>query len=201
MGKIVRFDKSRRRRTSKWTRAQDYGGPPRPPRKDGGGPGWLGALRPLFFLVLLCAAWVLYENPELVGAPDLLATEPEVVDASWTRCGPGRGQHCVIDGDTFKIGAAKFRIMSVDAPEVDARCPAEKQAAETATQGLQDWLNAGAFTMQGRWDEPTDRYGRGLRELYRTSNGSRQWLGDALVEQGLVRRYYGGTRQSWCATD
>ncbi len=207
MGKLIRFDPRRRRKRTRWTSAADYGVRPAPPpvkfwqdepeRKSGLG-ATLVALRPLLLAILLAAIWVFWRQPELTGAPDFLASEPQVVSAQWTRCGPGRGRYCVDDGDSFKIGDEKYRVLGIDAPEIAARCPAEAQAAEAATKGLQDWLNAGAFTMQGRFDEPADRYGRALRELYRTGNGERVYAGEALIEAGLARAYYGGTREGWC---
>lgn len=203
MGKLIRFD-PRRRRKRPWSRVGDYGVRPAPPpakfwpeKKSTWGKAF-GAMRPWILLIFLAAAWVVWRQPELVGAPDFLATEPQRVEAQWTRCGYGRGHYCVIDGDSFKIGQEVYRVLGVDAPELEARCPAEAQAAEGATRALQDWLNAGPFFMQGRWDEPTDRYGRGLRELYRMDGGKRRWVGDTLVGAGLARRYYGGTRESWC---
>ncbi|MGN6356956.1 MAG: thermonuclease family protein [Novosphingobium sp.] len=92
-----------------------------------------------------------------------MASEPETVSATFTRCGPGRGEACVIDGDTFKLGERKIRIVGIDTPEVDARCPQEAQLAEAATVHIQEVLNRGPFQMIARLDEPTDRYGRELR--------------------------------------
>lgn len=203
MGKLIRFGPRRRRKRS-WTRAADYGARPAPqpakfwPEKKSTWGDAFRATRPWIFLIFLVAIWIAWRQPELIGAPDFLATEPQRVEAQWTRCGYGRGHYCVVDGDSFKIGQESYRVLGVDAPEMEARCPAEAKRAEAATRALHDWLNAGPFFMQGRWDEPTDRYGRALRELYRSENGERRWVGDTLVGEGFARRYYGGTREGWC---
>lgn len=205
MGKLLKF---RRRKRPGWTRAGAYGG--------GGSPRfwpedrvtvrgtaretirWLGRLRPFILGAILLSIWPALD-PALVEPPAFLATEPERIDAHFTRCGPGRGLACVIDGDTFKIGQRKIRIVGIDAPEVDARCPAEASAAEAATAELQRLLNQGPFVMSGRIDEPTDRYGRDLRTLRRTlPDGSTQSIAAAMRASGHARRYLGGLRGGWC---
>ncbi len=156
-------------------------------------------MRPFVFVIFFAMAIVIYRQPELVGAPDFISTDPQRVDAQWTWCGGGRGAHCVVDGDTFRIGGTDFRIMGFDTPELDARCPAEERVAKLARARLRAWLNEGAFWMKGRWDDPTDKYGRQLRELYRHDRaGRRVYLGETMVGEGLARRYFGGQRESWC---
>jgi micrococcal nuclease len=124
----------------------------------------------------------------------LVATAPERVDERFTRCGPGRGHACVIDGDTFKLGQRKIRIIGLDAPETHPpRCPAEAALGETATARLQALLNEGPFEMVGSRADMTDRYGRELRTLTR---GGRSIAGQ-LVEEGVVRRYL-GYKLGWC---
>ena len=53
----------------------------------------------------------------LVEPPGFLSGEPERVAAQFTRCGPGRVHACVVDGDTFKLGKRRVRIIGIDAPE------------------------------------------------------------------------------------
>lgn len=117
----------------------------------------------------------------------------------FTRCGRGRGHACVIDGDTFKLGQRKVRIIGIDTPEVDAQCPAEARAAEAATAELQRLLNRGPFDMVGRIGDQTDRYGRDLRALTRKSaDGSTQSIAGEMRDGGFARRYLGGYRSGWC---
>ena len=128
---------------------------------------WLGRLRPFILGAILLTIWPAMD-PALVEPPAFLATDPERIDEQFTRCGRGRGHACVVDGDTFKLGQRRIRIIGIDAPEVNARCPAEARMAEAATAGLQRLLNQGPFEMVGRIDGMTDRYGRDLRAVRRT---------------------------------
>jgi endonuclease YncB( thermonuclease family) len=154
--------------------------------------------RPFVLGIVLLLIWPTLD-PALVEPPAFLSTDPERVAAHFTRCGPGRGHACVIDGDTFKIGQRKVRIIGIDAPEVHARCPAEARLAEQATAKLQALLNQGAFEMAGRLGDMTDRYGRDLRMVRRPrADGSVQSIAEDMRESGLARRYLGGLRGGWC---
>src|SRR5205085_978015 len=77
---------------------------------------WLGTLRPLILAGILLSIWPAMD-PALVEPPSFLSSGPERVSAAFTRCGLGRGYACVIDGDTFKLGERKVRIIGIDAPE------------------------------------------------------------------------------------
>jgi endonuclease YncB( thermonuclease family) len=203
VGKLLKF---RRRR---WRRARDYGAPP-PPRfwPDDNKVTvrgvaretveWLGKLRPFILGAILLTIWPTMD-PALVEPPGFLATEPERVNEHFTRCGPGRGHACVIDGDTIKLGDRKIRIIGIDTPEVKAQCPAEAVAAEAATAELQRLLNQGPFEMVGRVGNQQDRYGRDLRALRRTrSDGTVQSIADDMRSSGVARRYLGEFRSGWC---
>lgn len=160
---------------------------------------WLVALRPFLLLAILLIVWAGYD-PALVEPPGFLSGPPERVAGSFTRCGPGRGTFCVIDGDTFKLGERKVRLIGIDAPETHpARCPAEALAGEAATAELQRLLNQGPFIMTGRIDDAKDRYGRDLRSVTRRlSEGSVQSVGADMLASDTVRRYAGGLRGGWC---
>lgn len=204
MGEIIPFRRKRR-----WTRPEDYGHdpgkgsgggmkpprPPKPPRHSKWRTGW----RPWVLLTLLLALFVLYD-PILVEPPAFLATDPEKVEGSFTRCGPGRGTFCVVDGDTFKLGERSIRLVGIDAPEMHpARCDAEAKKGEAATAELQRLLNQGPFVMTGRIDEPQDKYGRDLRSVSRTRpDGTTQSIAKDMVSSGHVRSYIGGLRTAWC---
>ena len=159
---------------------------------------WLGKLRLFIIGGMLLPVWPAVD-PALVEPPGFLSTDPERVSAQFTRCGPGRGTACVIDGDTFKIGDRKIRIIGIDTAEVDARCPAEAVQAEAATAELQRLLNQGPFEMVGRIDDSQDRYGRDLRALRRVRpDGSVQSIAEDMRNSGVARRYMGGFRSGWC---
>jgi micrococcal nuclease len=205
VGKILKF---RRRRP--WRKPRDYRGPEKlrfwPEDRDTvtlGGVAretvwWLGKLRPFILGGILLSIWPAVD-PALVEPPALLSTDPERVDAQFSRCGPGRARACVIDGDTFKMGNRKIRIIGIDTAEVDARCPAEAAQAEAATAELQRLLNQGPFEMVGRVAGSRDRYGRDLRALRRVRpDGSVQSIAEDMRASGLARRYLGGLRGGWC---
>jgi micrococcal nuclease len=155
------------------------------------------ALRPFLLLGLLLLAWAGYD-PALIDAPRFLSQSPERVDEHFTRCGPGRGHACVIDGDTFKLGKRKIRIVGIDAPEVHGQCAAETALAERATSRLQALLNQGPFTMSGRLGDMHDRYGRDLRTLERRrADGTVQSIADDMRADGLAHRYT-GFKWGWC---
>jgi len=95
----------------------------RPQRRD---------IRQLLWLApLLLLAGALLDPSLIAPVGPLAATEQ--VAATFTPCGPGRGSACVIDGDTFKLGDRKIRIIGIDAPELaEPRCPAEAALARRA---------------------------------------------------------------------
>ena len=158
---------------------------------------WLGRLRPFILGGILLSIWPAMD-PAMVEPPGFLSTGPERVDARFTRCGRGRGQACVVDGDTFKLGQRKIRIIGIDAPETKAQCPKEAQLAEAATVKLQALLNEGPFTMIGRFDDMQDRYGRDLRIVERRrADGSTQSIADDMRASGLAHRYL-GFKTGWC---
>ena len=188
----------------RWTRARDFG-------RVGAGPpitarglvrdtiGWLKVLRPFILGGILLSAWPAVD-PALMDPVSLLATSPERVDERFTRCGPGRGHACVIDGDTIKLGQRKIRIIGIDAPEVTSpQCPKEAQLAEQATAKLQQLLNQGPFDMVGSVTRDKDRYGRDLRALNRANaDGTTTSIADEMRTSGLAHRYLGGYKSGWC---
>jgi endonuclease YncB( thermonuclease family) len=182
MGRAVPYRRKRRRA---------------PPRRRGGLGRLLVGIRPFALLGILLAAWPALD-PALVEPLGPLASDPERVTARFTLCGRGRGHACVVDGDTFKLGQRKIRIIGIDAPEVKGACLAERQLAEKATARLQSLLNQGPFVMTGRIGDLQDRYGRDLRALNRERpDGSSQSIAEEMRASGLAHRYL-GTKTSWC---
>ena len=154
--------------------------------------------RPFVLAAILAGLWPTLD-PALVEPPAFLSAAPERIDARFTRCGPGRGDACVVDGDTFKLGRRKIRIVGIDAPETHpASCPEEARLGEAATAELMRLLNQGSFAMTGRIDDMTDRYGRELRVVTRTRpDGTIQSIAEDMRASGLARRYL-GRKSSWC---
>jgi micrococcal nuclease len=152
--------------------------------------------------IALVTLAVIAGNPAAYEPPAWLQTAPQKVAGSFTRCGIGRGYYCVIDGDTFKMGAQSVRVVGIDTAEagLHARCAREASLAEASTLALQRWLNRGGFRLTARIDEPIDRYGRSLRIVKRLSpDGSEDRLADYMRTEGGARSYWGGWRDGWCS--
>lgn len=159
---------------------------------------WLGRLRPFILGAILLTIWPTLDA-RLVEPPAWLSAEPELVNQAFMRCGRSANSACVVDGDTFRLGKRRIRIVGIDAPEMRAQCAEEARLAEAATIRLQQLLNDGEFEMVGRVDEPIDRYGRELKSLRRrTADGAYVSIAAQMREEGHARRYMGGLRGSWC---
>lgn len=134
----------------------------------------------------------------MIDPPTFLSATPEIVSERFTRCGPGRGHACVVDGDTFKIAQRKIRIIGIDAPEAHGQCAEETALAERSTVHLMNWLNQGAFRMTARIGDMKDRYGRDLRTIERRRpDGSVQSVAGDMRDRGLAHRYT-GFKWGWC---
>ena len=187
-------------RRSRWTQARSYG--VKPTRFKQAPKSWAQAFsetRPFLLLIALATLAAVHQSAGFYEPPGFLQSDPEEVAGVFSRCGRGRFGHCVIDGDTFKIGDEKFRVTGIDTAEVDARCPAEAAQAEASAAALQAWLNRGPFRITTRLDEPTDRYGRTLAIVKRSEpGGSEDRLADWMTAHGGARGYDGGFRGGWC---
>ncbi len=152
-----------------------------------------GALRALWLIPVLLLAGALLD-PALIPPTGPFAGRTQKVSANFTACGIGRGNACVIDGDTFKLGERKIRITGIDAPEMaHPLCPAEAALARRSADRLRALLNEGGFDMIPHRLHPTDSYGRELMVVER--NGVS--IGGRLVDEGLAHRYR-GSKRSWC---
>ena len=146
----------------------------------------------LWFAPLLLIGGALLDPSLIAPFGPLAATER--VSATFTPCGPGRGSACVIDGDTFKLGDRKIRIIGIDAPELASpRCPAEAALARRASDRLLQLLNQGPFDMVAHRLQREDRNGRDLMVIRRGGVS----IGATLMEEGLAHRYI-GSKRSWC---
>lgn len=104
-------------------------------------------------------------------------------------CSPGPRDNCVVDGDTFWINGEKVRIADIDAPEINGKCPYERNLALQARNRLAQLLSP----EMGLHRQGTDRYGRTLAVV--TIRG--RSVGAQLVADGLAREW-AGRREPWC---
>lgn len=117
----------------------------------------------------------------------------DALSARFGFCHSGGGSNCVVDGDSFWFAGDKYRIADIDTPETHpARCAEEAALGAAATERLQSWLNAGAFSLESAGRD-TDRYGRKLRIVTRDGTSA----GSVLVDEGLARPWE-GRRRPWC---
>jgi len=115
--------------------------------------------------------------------------------AKFTLCEGTNGRNCVVDGDTIHYGGLKTRLADIDTPEIlDFKCTSELDLGRRARDRLLELMNAGPFQIAYKGGQDEDRYGRKLRAIERDGRS----LGDALIDEGLARRW-GGARRSWCS--
>jgi micrococcal nuclease len=108
----------------------------------------------------------------------------------------------VVDGDTIEVRAAiwlgetltvRVRIDGVDAPELKARCPEERQLALEARDFLVRRLDGAAVKLT---QVGYDKYGGRVRTHVTDARGD---VANALLASGLARPYHGERREPWCA--
>lgn len=108
----------------------------------------------------------------------------------------------VIDGDTFLAEAeiwprqtlrVNIRIRGIDAPEMKSRCVGERAAALAARAALARLVAEGPISLSNIGG--AKYYGRVLADV---ATGEGEVVAKAMLEDGLVRAYGGGKRDSWC---
>jgi endonuclease YncB( thermonuclease family) len=108
----------------------------------------------------------------------------------------------VIDGDTFEARVhvwpglditTKIRLRGIDAPELKARCPAERAMAEAARDALAGMLAEGQVGISA---VTPDKYGG--RVVADAATRSVASVSAELQAKGLARGYRGGRRLGWC---
>lgn len=201
MGKIVRFDTSRRRRVPNEAVKREIMAAAR--RAGGQFPGHRKArgwnpsnqliisigIAAFIAISAVLHYWPTPAVPMMSFSSNANARE----NGNFDFCHTGGGFNCVVDGDTFYYRGNKIRIADIDTPEThDYGCESELEMGNAARVRLQELLNNGAFSLSAI-DRDTDRYGRLLRIVERDG----QSLGGVLVDEGLARWYEGG-RQPWC---
>ena len=116
--------------------------------------------------------------------------------------GPVRAQVVrVLDGDTFDASARiwlgqaieiRVRIMGIDAPELRARCAAERERAEAARDFLARRIEGNEVKLTSvRYD----KYGGRVDAAVADERGD---IARAMLKARLARSYEGGRRASWC---
>ncbi len=108
----------------------------------------------------------------------------------------------VLDGDTLLVRATIWlgqvvethvRVDGLDAPEMRARCPRERELAESARDHARRLIGIAPVRLL---DIQPDKYGGRVRARVLTGGGAD--LSAALIEAGLARPYHGEQRRPWC---
>jgi micrococcal nuclease len=108
----------------------------------------------------------------------------------------------VIDGDTFeaRVGiwpgmdvTTRVRLRGIDAPELHARCEAERAQAMAARDALARILAQGDV---GVSQVGQDKYG-GRVDASASTAGTRD-VSEAMLAGDFARAYRGGRRRGWC---
>lgn len=131
------------------------------------------------FLVLatsvIAYAWHKYETP------------------SSQRLVPISNVSSVYDGDTFRLGDERIRILGMDAPEIGTRskCASEGRTAIEARNYLRETLSRGNIRIAR---DGEDIYGRTLAHVYVDGIDVAQ----DMIEKGLAVTYSPAAHGSWC---
>jgi len=106
-----------------------------------------------------------------------------------------QGAPVVVDGDTFDVGAKRYRVENVDAPELSATCPAARALARLATAELARLLRSGVVTVEVVCVQPaTTRYRERLRAKVYVDAVD---VVGPMIAAGVARP--GGQRPAWCS--
>lgn len=109
----------------------------------------------------------------------------------------------VLDGDTFAAAVniapdiaitVRVRLTNVDTPEIKGGCASEISLANQAKQITSDLLSKGATVELNNIKD--DKYLGRIDASVALPDG--RDLGEILIQKGVARKYYGGTRQPWC---
>lgn len=107
-------------------------------------------------------------------------------------CSPERIK--VHDGDSFRIGSERYRVLGIDAPEINGACQKEIDYAQAARDRLEDLLRGKTVNVK---PVATDRYGRTLAEV-RVEDID---VGEVILKDGLARRWtkkWDRKPEPWC---
>ncbi|MGL6043496.1 MAG: thermonuclease family protein [Sandaracinobacteroides sp.] len=128
------------------------------------------------------------------SADPRLPPEAQATSIAFGFCAGRSGSDCVIDGDTFKMGAETVRLGLIDAPELgNPACEAERDLAQQAEKRLHALLNSGSVSLQTVDESDRDGFGRLLRDA--SVNG--RSVSAVLIAEGLARPWQ-GQKEAWC---
>ncbi|NIJ41558.1 MULTISPECIES: thermonuclease family protein [Parvibaculum] len=133
--------------------------------------------------LLIIGAIALYQQTSTSGAPSGAATPVSASEIT-----------SIYDGDTFRMGAERVRILGVDAPELGtrAKCAAEREAAIKARDYLRRKLRGGAVVTIER--NGNDVYERTLARVFVDGHD----IADDMISIGLAIPYSPSTHGKWC---
>jgi endonuclease YncB( thermonuclease family) len=99
----------------------------------------------------------------------------------------------VYDGDTFRMGAERIRVIGMDAPEIGegAKCAREQDDAVKARDFLAQEITRSSVRLER---EGHDTYGRTLARVFIDGRD----ISDVMIAQGLARRYSQAEHGRWC---
>jgi micrococcal nuclease len=99
----------------------------------------------------------------------------------------------VVDGDTIDVGAERFRIANLDAPEIErANCPSERALGERAKAAAATILGE-ARSIVAYPQRRRDRYGRVVARIEYDGTD----FASAMIARGLGR-VWRGRASNWC---
>jgi micrococcal nuclease len=106
------------------------------------------------------------------------------------------------DGDTVRVVLdlgmdlemrAVCRLFGIDTPEMRDKNPAVRDLAYAARDRVAELLEGKEFVVESV--EKPDKYGRLLCIFW--VEGMEKSVNDLLVEEGLAKKYDGGTKEAW----
>ena len=120
--------------------------------------------------------------------------------ADWADPPAPQGQGCrvgyVYDGDSLELICGEMRetarLLDIDTPELQGRCPAEVAAAQAAKRALAALVKGASVVEVGI--EGRDKYRRPLVRLRLDGRDA----AEAMIAAGQGRAYDGGHRPGWC---
>lgn len=148
-------------------------------------PRTMQALKILAVIVVVLAAALLWQKIDY-SSPSETNNFTEIGEAL-------TGVTSVHDGDTFRIGYERVRVIGLDAPEIGnrANCTNEQNMAEKARARLRVALSSDNVRIAR---DGHDVYGRTLARIY--INGTD--IAPVMIAEGLAKPYVVGRHGNWC---
>ena len=151
--------------------------------------------------VLLCALWsgmgsAVYVHAYGLGFLGRRGTAEGLSAPAWRNsisiCGMGRRTTCLVDGDTGWEDGRKWRLRSIDTPELSSpECRVEYSTALLARDRLAQLMSSGYRIV---WSGRHDRYDRALVDIELSGGRS---AAQVLLEEGLAQSWP-NVGNIWC---